>query len=670
MTVPTHLFIAKMLNLWTDYGNVISEPLKKAWVQLCETFNDKVRASTDPREEEMWRVISPPTGSGKTQGMIVYAALLSQQSSHPGMLIVTRMIEDADKIANQINELAKKYSGINTDPQAVSYHSEKKSTLPLKELSKYPVLVITHAAYKVALDRLSVDSSIEGTWVLFYTFRQGRRKLVVIDEAIDLVDYSEITVEEVKALLYFSDPIKGSFPLERSTLEAFRDILEALEKKKDVKHKEMILVDRPAAEWCFMMENAAQKLKELGLSPDSITAPDFKAFKESLRSVRYDTLQFKKDAQENMRMKQKCLDIVSAVDSLLRTYIFYSKNNSKPTFNTARLLVPPEAKGAVIMDATATCNVIYELFDRAQKIEPPPDTRDYSNVTLKVSYDHKVGSRDMSLGGVLDHCHHLVSFVDNDLARNSSTKPSIKALAITHKDVEPFLTQCIPDNFMLSVTHWGAIDGKNDWNDHEIVIVYGLPYKPKRWSSSVFMALQGVQDNSWLHDPSRRKFQDHMDIRAAISTGQMVSDIVQGINRVRCRKVIDPLGNCPKTDVYLLLSTRGEAAPILEGIKREMPGIKIVELKYQHQKQKKRGKRGKYHDSLTAYLKTMRQGDRLSASTIQKALQIPETSWKKLVHKLKNTASPLSHELQALCVQYFVQRTGKTSRAFFLKAAV
>jgi hypothetical protein len=52
-----------------------------------------------------------------------------------------------------------------------------------------------------------------------------------------------------------------------------------------------------------------------------------------------------------------------------------------------------------------------------------------------------------------------------------------------------------------SVAHWGAIDGRNDWNDHDAVVIFGLPYRDPFWATNTFFALKSLrpmaQDPVW-----------------------------------------------------------------------------------------------------------------------------------------------------------------------------
>jgi hypothetical protein len=597
--------------------------------------------------------------------MIVYAAMhsLPRITSHPGILIVSRLIDDTDGIAKQINELSRSYNNVSIPDQAISYHSGKKGTVRMEDLADYPVLVITHEAYKIALDVLNRNARIEDTWECFYRFQDRQRKLVVIDEAIDLVDYAEIQHEHLKSLLFFSESLEAQFPSERAWIKALANNFEEL-KQASGQHKEMVLMDQPLTEF-FKSETILQKFKDAGCEQAEFSPLDFTGFKQALRGVSFDSMLFKTDAMENRRLHQKCMDITSDVDSLFKSFIFYSKNETIPTFNTARLLVPPNVKGAVIFDATAGNNLLYDLFDKSQRIQPPMGTRSYANATLHFSYGHKLGKRDMK-----KNAHKLssslVSCLDEQFGDDESRR---KVLVITHKAVEPHLIQLIPSNFDMSVAHWWAIDGSNQWQEYDTVVIFGLPYMPQRWSTSVFMALQGVQDSLWFHDPSLRSFKEHTDIRKAMNTGKMLSSIIQGINRVRCRRVIDDEGNCPKTDIFMLPPDASDSQEILEGIKDAMPDIALNEWFYSHQKRGKNGRptnKGNYDESLIAFLDGLNTGDRIAATTVKKTLGIKGSTWDRLVERLKVSVSddPLCLRLLESKVIY---QGGKGKTAFFIK---
>jgi hypothetical protein len=191
-------FIDRMEDHWiNELGNVSSDALRKTWGQICYFFQKHIQNHETP-DNKKWYILSPPTGSGKTESAIIYASMLSELSNedHPGMLIVTRLRADCERIANRINSFGSRRT-------AVAHHAESDTVL--KELSEHPVLVITHKAYELAIGFLGLEgkAELQSKWTFFRHWDKGRsdwdeftapgRKLIVIDECIDLVDDAQVT---------------------------------------------------------------------------------------------------------------------------------------------------------------------------------------------------------------------------------------------------------------------------------------------------------------------------------------------------------------------------------------------------------------------------------------------------------------------------------------------
>src|SRR5262249_49402948 len=147
---------------------------------------------------------------------------------------------------------------------------------------------------------------------------------------------------------------------------------------------------------------------------------------------------------------------------------------------------------------------------------------------------------------------------------------SSRVLTVCHKDVEDIMRQHDTGFAQFSTAHWGDLDGKNDWADHDVGVYFGLPYRPTAWSANTFMALQGAQSTEWLQADGARPFAGYQDIRKALVVGQLVTDVVQGMGRPRCRKVIDTEGNCEPTTLCIALPNDETADSILAGIQQQM----------------------------------------------------------------------------------------------------
>ena len=622
-------FTNEMEKYWSrKLGNVPSEALRKVWFQQAKVFG---RYAIGITHRDEWTVLQPPTGSGKTQGTIVYCSMLPKVAgdSHPGVLIVTRLKTDADQIAEQINALSE-------EKQAVAYHSGTKDRLKITDLKKHPVLVITHRAYELALDLLGQDGRIQQTWSFFYDWKDKNRRLVVIDEALDIVEHSQAALEGLRQTeATLSQSIRKRFPVEVQCLNEVVDILDSYEKR-----------------------TRKEKVKEHRILESLIkegTVPDFTALRQIMREeIRYDQLLCKTDNLEQQRLRELHDSRIRDLNNIIKSWIYYAHTEYQPTLNTARLLVPDNVQGAVVLDATASSNVLYDLFKPAEVISPPPGSRNYQNVTLHVSRGHKVGKRFMK-NKAKELSRELIGELNERLGENR------KVFICTHKDVEPVLDSYEP-RFNLMTGHWGAVDGSNDYRDCDTAVIFGLPYRPNTWSANVFMALEGPQATEWLQESDKRSWKGYEDIRKSLKNGQIITSIIQAINRVRCRKVTDLEGNCPDTDIYLMLPDDGIAEEILEGIKKEMPWIKTREWNFSSAR--RQVKRSNHESALSKFIINMNIG-RQAISIVKKTLGMSSTTCETLIKKMRDERSDLYKAMTKVGAKYISE--GPAKRAFIVK---
>jgi hypothetical protein len=192
--VPPQTFVDRLTDQWTtEYHNVPSVPLRQLWTTMANTYQEAIldtAAGVAPR----WRILWPPTGSGKTLGAKVYASLQSELNAAAGdlrkpvgILIVTRLIVQADEMVDAINRLAGRQA-------AVADHTAHRATHD--ELNESDVLVITHQAYVNATQTLT--HTREGKWSRLTNWRGGRRLLTIIDEALcNVIEESQVKVDRL-----------------------------------------------------------------------------------------------------------------------------------------------------------------------------------------------------------------------------------------------------------------------------------------------------------------------------------------------------------------------------------------------------------------------------------------------------------------------------------------
>ncbi len=668
--MPPDYFVREMEKHWTDaLGNTCNDGLRETWRLLAETLTGAT-AAHDERgiRERTFTVLPFPTGTGKTQGTILYFAMLNAipRELVPGGLIITRRIKEADAIADEINRLAQERKPGLTEDVAISYHSESKHKVSGEALAGYPVLVITHSAYELALEKLGAGGTLPETWKRLYAYSGGKsdsgvtantRELVIIDEALELVEEFQVDIEHLKNLPhFFTEDIRREFPGEVQTVETVIDLLDGMTGKQ----KEAML----STKGLHRGEH-----RELFPTYTGGKLPDFNGLRATLRTLELETLlpYGERDVIRRKKLRALVDGTIKGLDALFKSYVYFAKDNTVHTLNTARLLIPNDGtvRGAIILDATAQVNTAYELLEeKARVVDPPQDARNYRNVNLFIAPERRTGKHSLRKEGAQG-----VGVVMGNL-KVALKGHDRRVLAITHRDIEPHFqknTAQAQGFAEYAVNHFGNIDGSNEWRDFDTLVIYGLPYRPQTWTANLFMAFKGAQSTEWLHSRGERPFGKHPDIRAAIETGQLTTDIVQAINRIRCRRVIDTQGNCPAATVFLTLPAGNRGKQILDGIRREMPGIRIG--KWELDKGASKPVRGKKHDrALITFLDTLQPGT-LGATEIRKHLQIPERSFKRFLADIRtgDSGNPIVSAMRENRVSYTPGGRGKPG--YFRKAA-
>jgi len=622
-------FVTRMREHWTtNLSNVSSKELELTWRQLAQAFKKNILSHTDTEQRDEWLVVQPPTGSGKTQGTILYSAMLPHKvDTHPGVLIITRLKAEADIVAEQINELA----GEST---AVAHHSDTNTSF--EELREWPVLVITHKAYELALDYLGRDGSIRDTFEFFHSFdhnEEGRRKLAVVDECLDIVENHQIDKDGIELVLEALKKAPGAWRNEKDMLQKLDSHLEqqriGLEINPQVFKKERMMVD-----YCQDLDFSSLR--------GAIWEKDIKWEKKITGKY---NVEVRRDIQRRID------NILKALEHMAKQFVYYAHHNGNQTWNTARLLVPEDVKGAVVLDATAGINTIYELFDKAVVWSAPENVRNYQNVKLHVSTGHKVGKESMSKNPQ-SICRDLLSDLEGRFSEEDD-----KALIVTHKDVEPVLMSYNP-KFEMETGHWGALQGRNMWQDCNKIVLFGMPYLPNVLTMNAYQVFKGPVSPDLATEDEK----EHMDqTRAKLKRGWLITDIIQAFNRVQCRKVTDGEGNCEPTEGYVLFKSMDEAQQIIPVIEREMPGIEIVwsSMMETSKKKKTRVSRSDAVDSFCKFLEVMDQGE-CSKTDVQNHLGLSPRKMDELVKQARDPESKVGQAMLENEVTLKQKRKGKS----------
>ena len=626
MSVPVDCFVSNMKNHWqSSLKNTSSPELENIWSKICETFNHKVENEFSP----IWHVLQPPTGSGKTQGLVIYCSMLPEII---GALIVVRFKEQADMIASSINQIA----GIE---KAVSRHSDH--LIPMEDLRDTQVLVITHKAYENSLDRFQHDLD----WSLknYITYKKSKRRLIVIDEALDLVRSSQVKLEDLNYVLgVIPQDVKDKHPY---AILAFETAKQTLEKIHEISKKSTV-PDRDKILSGGSHQKPFSELNDL---------------RGDLRNYRWDKiLNESHDDHENTRIRERLDRIIHDLTELFLNWNYFSKKGKFNTLNTASLIIPDGIEGAVVMDATAKQNLLWDLLsDKSVRIRTPKGARSYSNVDLYVSRTTQLGKQSMNLNG---QSRSIQLF--KELKRRISTDSQV--LLVCHKDSEHWYSSQEHDFRNFEVTHWGAIDGKNDWQDFDTVVIAGIPYRDRVWANNTFMAIRGLQSNEWLQNSTKRAFGTIEDIQRGLQLSQITVSILQAINRIRCRRVIDEYGNCKSSKIYLLIPHGEEGEEVLNGICTEMPLMQLHEWKFKWNDINSSDDRTNFKEVITRLMENAHSG-KYTYSWFQERIFISRRQWSRIVKDIRDEHSLFAKKMMDAGVSYVSKGKGRGAKSYFEK---
>lgn len=624
-------FVERMTARWRTLGNQPSPALQSVWRQLCAIFNEQATA-----QDGKWRVAQPATGTGKSQGLALYAAM-HQDKPQFGLLIVVRKISQAEEMAKLINELAE-------DTIARCRHTE--NILTPKQMADTQVLVVTHRAYELSLEKFKRgDEERFSTFIAYDHNFQGQRDLVVIDEALNIVKQYQCTLEDLAFVLGVIPQTIRRDPQYTSELQ----VLERLKHDLD----QLQTSDSTAA-------------RILSTEPDDLAERcDFTNLRQALRQVAWDQPIIKsEDGRLRRAIGERVDRTIEAAQATIEQWHYYSKKGTQHTLNTATLVIPDNDIGAVVLDATASQNLLYQLFQQKVLIKPVVHARNYAHVHLHVARCSAVGKTGMKKAA-----GPRIEALLSDLRDRIPTSANV--FICSHKDLEPRITSYATP-FGLKTGHWGAIDGSNEYQHCDTFVAFGLPYRDRIHIASTFFAMKGPQDDAWLQRPEAREHLGYTDILRAISEAQLTADMIQAMNRIRIRRVIDEQGNCAPSDCFLILPQGPQGDRILDSIKKAMPGIRTMDWDLEldpsetRSNRRKAPPRSKYGEALCLFIHGQGPG-RWSASHIRNALGIPYEPWKALTKQIKKPESQLARKLLEMGCRLVTEGMGRGARSHIIK---
>uniref|UniRef100_UPI00259528B0 hypothetical protein n=1 Tax=uncultured Roseibium sp. TaxID=1936171 RepID=UPI00259528B0 len=586
----------------------------------------------------------PPTGTGKTQGACVYAAMIAKANrrsgdtfDRTGILFVTRLINEADKLAETINGFA----GFTC---AIARHSDNR--VPVEEMTQHDILIITHQAYANALEDAVLRHG-EDRLEDFLNWNAGPRFLTIIDESLaNLVASYRATEEDFRLVSSFFD---------RDTVREFQPLLDHFKKLASALGKTEALLDE------FPVSNS--ETNRLWAGPNNnidwyvhrLTLP---ALRRKMSRLRYDRILTRSDdASLNM-------SVASRVDRTLRAYeafnlgaAYRSGTAGVFTVHASRLLLPDELHGPVILDATAEQEPLWELLgNRVRIADRVEGVRNYRDVRLHVSRANAVGKSGMTQRAE----GRLTRLLDN----LGDTLKGRRIFLCLHKQLEPLATSFEPPFQEYSVDHWGNVDGRNDWQEFDAAILFGLPYRPDTWAIDMMQAVRQVATAGEILSIGARK--KRREIKQTLQNRQIAASLIQAINRIRCRRVVDGDGTCAEADVYIVLPPNKLGNDVLSRIRSEMPGIQVTPWDFDLDGESRLVRRAHYVEPVISYMKQQAAGD-VDLKTLCEELSLSKNAKKDMQRDLKDQDNPFTTHLARMGITYHSVGRGRGARSFLAK---
>jgi hypothetical protein len=623
-------FSERMCKHWSESLNMPTSPaMIAAHLLMAEEFQRLIINNATNGGGSASVVLPLPTGSGKTQGTCLYTAMQADLNAHSagtkipvGMVIITRLIEDADIIAKQINDLSVR-------AVAVAHHTKNKANTI--DIFNSDVLVICHQAFLNAAKGWSVQD--RDRWQRISQWRGGTRQLFIIDEALaNVVESNKATTSNLATLLMgIPQELRHRFPGAIKTLELMQHWLVSKESSDAGANSQLL--------WDDGSERVSGELRLL---------------REALQDVDFDPCLFKEGTSTVLT------EILQDVETMFANFAYYFKSGDQHSINGATYLLPPGLPGAVILDATANNDILYKLLGtRVHVATVPPNVRDYSNVTV-----HAARTASGIGKHTADDTKHLRL---PRLAKRLSEEiaPGRSVFLCVHKHSQALAETFSTENLQLSVGHWGAIDGKNTWKDCDVAVIYGLPYMDQRRAINNLFATQGPRDTEWLQANTHKQ---HVTLVNVIMQRHLSTSVVQAINRICCRRVIDEHGRCPVSDVYILLPKNWQGDAILDDIQDNMPGINIVPWDFEPDGPKVYAPRSNSAHAGIISLMQGREPGLTPFSFIQRQLSLTKKQVSRVKEQLRNADSNIANALREIGVSYHVTGASKGSKSSLVKA--
>ena len=594
--VDPNMYYEKFSLKWLKYGNVVTPHLQETWKLNCIAMNNACSS-----ESHIKYVVPAATGSGKTEGIITYCTLLPTEIR---VLITTNLTAEADRIASAINEEA----GIDI---AVASHS--KTEIPMEVAAGFQIVVVSHEFY-----RRNYKGSEK--WDML----AAGRDLILIDEALDTMKEVSVSAQEIQTAIRVVSEIlswkryKNNQKLKSELSLLVSEYDNLVGTHEDIGRGTRLINSQSADKVTLGMIdglNIPDNMKQMKAS--ELLAQKYQTIKQVLihdEDIRYTKILTTVNSVSNdWKIQKNILSTLTNLEEFTGGQLYVTANQGQYSYNKVIDTVPVHS--VVCFDATADVNKIYDLRAKHHndllKVRRVESVRDYSTVNLYTAI-MKTGK----------------SAIDSDYVENvmANVEFGKKTLIITHKGNESLfmtLAQSLHPDKCIDVAHWGALTGLNDWQEFDTCVVVGLNHKPTFYAQN--RAIVSTDEGTAFGETQQY-------LHGSIKITNLVAEIVQAINRIRVRKIVDIDGRCKGANIYLTL-------PVVDNeqyknlIESQMIGINMLEWELPKSISEAEVKQG-FLPAIISYLESNLSGaDEVSINEPRDVLDIQKDSYRKIISK-------------------------------------
>ncbi|MCK1738394.1 hypothetical protein IVA79_31575 [Bradyrhizobium sp. 138] len=224
---------------------------------------------------------------------------------------------------------------------------------------------------------------------------------------------------------------------------------------------------------------------EAGNSPGVVDLSDLRA---EMRKLPYDRIIGRDDDKERDRIAKRYDKTLAAAEDLLDQHAFMALRGNEHTLNSSALSVPLELPGPVVLDATAGVDLMYDLMEDPCRHHPyPRGVRDYSNLTIHVARTERIGKTAME-----ELAAPRFAALQENLPQRLG--PERQVLFVVHKRVEHLVPTAGELKVKaVSATHWGAVDGRNEFKDYDTAVIMGFPFRDHVWAPMFSLRSKGAE---------------------------------------------------------------------------------------------------------------------------------------------------------------------------------